>query len=239
MIIRLCLLAACVSVTVAFVPNIHAGNQSLVKFVLAGALTVVHQHLHPSDLLRAGSLVIPDFDAIRGMHLPPPQSEYFNPWSPDGNPQSLPYRFASIRLFRAAADHTPHDRPPSNSNIRSASCPPKGRTCPAFLVLCVAGGVRWSSTVLDAGSALRRICCATQRARPFAHRRMSKSVSKAISEGEDMDDPDVGGGTTLVAPAPPPDPTAPARPQLQYGAHSGGPRAHREGHLREREGKDS
>ena len=30
------------------------------------------------------------------MHLPPPHSEYFNPWSPDGNPQSLPYRRVSI-----------------------------------------------------------------------------------------------------------------------------------------------
>jgi hypothetical protein len=42
--------------------------------------------------LVAGSLIIPDFDAIRAMHLPPPHSEYFNPWSPDGDPRSLPYR---------------------------------------------------------------------------------------------------------------------------------------------------
>ncbi len=66
--------------------------------------------------------------------------------------------------------------------------------------MCVVGGDAVSALHQSVAHASLRL--AIRRVAPgppgALHRRMSKSVSKAISEGEDMDDSDIGGGTTLV-----------------------------------------
>jgi hypothetical protein len=102
MLFRLILIVTtCVSMVSTFVPNIHAGGQNYSWFLALPYNSSIRFRMDVklNTILiscLSGSLVVPDFDAIRGMNLPPPHSEYFNPWSPDGNPQSMPYRCVRV-----------------------------------------------------------------------------------------------------------------------------------------------
>mmetsp|Transcript_8545 Transcript_8545/g.20184 ORF Transcript_8545/g.20184 Transcript_8545/m.20184 type:complete len:336 (-) Transcript_8545:172-1179(-) len=67
-------------------------------------------------LLHAGTLVIPDFEAITMSHLPPSQEEYYNPYNPNNEEEHRIFGLPKFHKAKGAAHHTNDD--PENPSVK-------------------------------------------------------------------------------------------------------------------------